>query len=275
MTDGRSVDQLCWVVGATMPTLLHLTDLHLDVWPENRAAVERELERLGPVDDSQPLLLLLGGDHGGEPALRQIVALVRRYFPAAQIGWIRGNHDLWGRPYTDLWQPSPDLPATYLELANLDSTACTVVGSYGHYDFSGAPAGVSPEELETDAGQHDASQGDRSIDRLGKSHREIASEIADRFAQRYAAAVARSLPIVVLSHTWPFAPLDESLRSLACAYCCNQLLGDVILSHAKRPVVLLCGHTHATARWDAFGFPMLSTGSGRAQVQIARWEIPT
>ena len=114
---------------------------------------------------------------------------------------------------------------------------------------------------------------DRYIDRLGSSNPEIASEIAIRFRDRYDSAIKRGLPIVVLTHTWPFAPTNDNLRSFASAYCCNQLIGEILLSGSVRPRVLFCGHTHQQSRWDEFGFPMVNTGSDYSVVRISTWEL--
>src|SRR5262249_25527838 len=114
---------------------------------------------------------------------------------------------------------------------------------------------------------------DRYIDRRGCTNPQIAREIAERFSARYAAAIARGLPVVVLTHTWPVAPTDPSRRSFVTAYCSNQLIGDILVSEASRPTVLFCGHTHRPARRDDFGFPMINTGSDYREVRVTQWEL--
>jgi hypothetical protein len=115
---------------------------------------------------------------------------------------------------------------------------------------------------------------DRYIDREGRTNPQIAREIADRFRSRYRAAVSRGLPIVVLTHTWPFAPTDARYRSFASAYCCNSLIGDILVAAARLPAVLFCGHTHQPGRWDEFGFPMVNTGSDYREVRVTHWQLP-
>jgi hypothetical protein len=249
-----------------MPTVVHITDLHLDHWPANFGGMV-DLVRGIPAD-----LFLIGGDNGGDEGLRRTVGALRRLHPGAAIAWVRGNHDLWYRPYTHLWEDCSDLPATYLELRNLETDYCTVVGTYGHYDYSGGSLELSHEQYETFTDGYQV-WNDRYIDRQGRTNPQIAQEIAERFRRRYGAAVSRGLPIVVLTHTWPFAPTDARYRSFTSAYCCNQLLGNILVANGARPAVLFCGHTHQPGRWDEFGFPMVNTGSDYRDVRVTRWEL--
>ena len=246
--------------------LVHITDLHIDSRPANFTAM-LDLVRDIPAD-----LYLIGGDNGNDDGLAKTVDALRLLRPSAAIAWVMGNHDLWYRPYTHLWDEFPELPATYLELHNRETDYCTVIGTYGHYDYSGGTPELSHEQYETFTdGRH--IWNDRFIDRQGKTNLEIAREVACRFHDRYRAAVSRGLPIVVLTHTWPFAPTEARRRSFVSAYCCNQLIGDILVSEAVRPEVLFCGHTHRPRRSDAFGFPMVNTGSDYGEVRITQWNI--
>lgn len=249
-----------------MTKLAHITDLHLDSWPSNLSAA---MELLAGADLD---LLLIGGDNGNEDGILRTVEAFNRVWPDADIAWVMGNHDLWHRPYSHLWNRFEHVPATYLELQNLDTSYCTVVGTYGHYDYRGGLATVPFEIYETFT-DGKCIWNDRYINRLGQTNPEIAAEIAERFRDRYAAAIDRRLPIIVLSHTWPFAPTDEKLRSFFGAYGSNQLIGDIIVAQSVRPRVLFCGHTHSAARWDEFGFPMINTGSDYQKVRVTIWDL--
>lgn len=249
-----------------MTTLAHITDLHLDHWPNNLDAA-MELLNGANLD-----LILIGGDNGNDDGLLRTIDGCKRGWPNAEVAWVMGNHDLWHRPYSDLWNSFEQVPATYLELQNLETNYCTVVGTYGHYDYRGGLATVPFEQYETFTdGKH--TWNDRYIDRLGQTNPQIAAEIAERFRERYSSAITRRLPIIVLSHTWPFAPTDETFRSFFGAYGSNQLIGDIIISHSIRPSVLFCGHTHHAARWDEFGFPMINTGSDYQEVRVTKWDL--
>jgi|SRR5579863_5561694 len=250
-----------------MATLVHITDLHLDQWPANLEAM------LELVREIRADLFLIGGDNGNDEGLAETVRALHHLRPEANIAWVMGNHDLWERPYTHLWDEFADLPANYLELQNLETEYCTVVGTYGHYDYSGGTLELTHEQYETFTDGR-LIWNDRFIDRLGRTNPQIAREIADRFCGRYAAAVARRLPVVVLTHTLPFAPTDPRIRCFASAYCCNQMIGQILDSHVDRPAVLFCGHTHQPARWDEFGFPIVNTGSDYRKVRVTRWEMP-
>ena len=250
-----------------MPVLVHVTDLHLDDWPQNLGRMV-ELVQDVPAD-----LYLIGGDNGNEEGVTRTITELARIRGEAHVAWVLGNHDLWQRPYTDLWRSWPKVPGTYLERENLETPYCTVVGTYGHYDYSGGDPEITFEQYEAFTDGR-LIWNDRYIDRLGKTNPEIAKEIVQRFAERYAAAIDRGLPIVVLTHTWPFAPTDPARRSFVAAYCCNQLVGEVIQSFDALPAVLFCGHTHrATVRED-FGFPMINTGSDYQEVRITEWTLP-
>jgi len=249
-----------------MPTLAHITDLHLDHWPDNLSTA---IKLLAGADLD---LFLIGGDNGNDDGILRTTREIKRVWPNVEVAWVMGNHDLWHRPYSHLWDGFEHVPATYLELQNLETDYCTVVGTYGHYDYRGGLATVPFEQYETFTdGKH--TWNDRYIDRIGHTNPQIAAEIAERFRDRYTAAIARRLPIIVLSHTWPFAPTDEKFRSFFGAYGSNQLIGDIILSQTFRPSVLFCGHTHQAARWDEFGFPMINTGSDYQEVRVTKWDL--
>lgn len=249
-----------------MPTIVHVTDLHLDHWPGN-------LESMATlVCDFPADLFLIGGDNGNDDGLRQTVAALRASHPQAAVAWIRGNHDLWHGSYQRLWDDVPGVDATYLEAQNFEANAFTVVGTYGHYDYSGGTAEFTSEQYETFTDGR-CVWNDRFIDRRGRTNPQIAAEIAERFRWRYESACRRGLPIVAVTHTWPFAPTDESGRSFISAYCCNQLIGNALTAKNILPEVLFCGHTHRPARWDEFGFPIINTGSDYKEVRITRWEL--
>jgi predicted phosphodiesterase len=250
-----------------MAKIIHITDLHLDHCPGNLDSM-LELVRDVPVD-----IYLIGGDNGNDEGVLSTIEALRELQPHASIAWVMGNHDLWYKPYTHLWNDFRELPATYLELGNLETEYCTIVGTYGHYDYSGGTLKLSFEQYENFTDGH-CIWNDRFIERTGKSNPQIAKEIADRFCLRYDLAIERGLPILVLMHTWPFAPTDDRYRSFASAYCCNQMIGDILVSHQVLPQVLFCGHTHQAAQWDEFGFPMINTGSDYNHVRITQWEIP-
>lgn len=249
-----------------MFTIAHVTDLHLDHFPDNLAAAVTLLGS-DPVD-----LCLVGGDNGDDAGIAATVRSLLTVHPDARVGWVMGNHDLWHKPYTHLWREVPDVAATYLEMGNLDLDSCTVVGTYGHYDYSGGTAALSHETYENYTDGR-VVWNDRFIDHAGRTNPDIAREIADRFRSRYRAAVARGRPIVLLTHTWPFAPTDARLRSFTSAYVSNQLIGDILLASETRPAVAFCGHTHQPARWDEFGFPMINTGSDYREVRVTRWSF--
>lgn len=249
-----------------MVLIVHLTDLHLDMAPQNLSLA------LGQLRERPPDLVLVGGDNGGDDGIRQTVDAVHEECPQTPVAWVKGNHDIWSLPYTSLWTEPPNLKAAYLELSNLELDDCTVVGTYCHYDYSGGPSSIPFSDYENY--RHGRlGWNDCYIDRQGKTNPEIAAEIAERFTLRYQAAVERDLPIVVLMHTLPFDCLCAFPRSFYSAYGTNSLVGRILLESARKPSVLFCGHTHNPTQSDRYGFPMINTGSDYEQVRVTFWEM--
>lgn len=251
-----------------MPLFVHITDLHLDHWPQNLAAMI-ELVRDIPAD-----VFLVGGDNGGDDGIAQTIAALRGLRPQAAIAWVMGNHDLWRKPYTHVWNNFGQLTAVYLERQNLDRDDCTVVGTYGHYDYSGGDPSI-PTEVYESFRWGTMVWNDRFIDRLGRTNPEIALELTDRFRARFQSAVDRGRPIVLLTHTWPVVPEHASQPSFVTAYLVNHQVGAVVRAAPVRPVVGFCGHTHRPARSDHCGFPIINTGSDYRQVRITQWALPS
>jgi len=250
-----------------MPKIIHMTDLHIDDWPGNLHEARTRIEDQ-PVD-----IFLIGGDNGGDAGIAQIVDLLRRTHPEAEIAWVMGNHDLWGHAIDHLWQDYSHLDACYLEMDNLETRRCTIVGTYGHYDYSGGDPSIDHEAYE----QYrfgNMGWNDHYIIRDHRTNPEIAREIADCFAIRYRRALACGLPVIVLMHTLAFTELNAWRRNFYGAYGTNSLIGDEILRHNAKPVVLFCGHTHNPIHVETYGFPMINTGSDYNHVRITAFQYP-
>lgn len=242
-----------------------MTDLHIDDFPENLHEIAMLIE--GQSAD----IFLIGGDNGGDAGIARIIHLLRGTHPKAAIAWVMGNHELWHHVIDHLWLDYSNPNACYLEIDNLETDTCTVVGTYGHYDYSGGDPAICHEIYE----QYrfgDMGWNDRFIIR-DQTNPEIAREIAERFAVRYRRALARELPIVVLMHTLAFAELNAWQRNFYGAYGTNSFIGDEILRHDTKPIVLFCGHTHNPIRIETYGFPMINTGSDYNEVRVTAFEF--
>lgn len=248
-----------------MPRILHMTDLHIDDFPGN-------LDEMGArVRDRSADILLIGGDNGGDGGIARIIHRLRETHPEAAIAWVMGNHELWGHTIDHLWRDYSHLDACYLETGNLETDTCTVVGTYGHYDYSGGDPAI-PHEVYEQYRFGGMGWNDRYIIR-NRTNPEIAGQIARRFATRYRLALARRLPVVVLMHTLPFTELNAWPRNFYGAYGTNSLIGDEILSHPIKPAVLFCGHTHNPTQCDSHGFPMINTGSDYDHTRVTMFEF--
>ncbi len=246
-------------------TVAHLTDLHLDRYPGNLDVAIRQI-RGRSID-----LLLVGGDNGRDEGIRRTVAELGVHFPETPVAWVFGNHDLWGRSISDVFDDHSCDRATYLEHHNLDLDYCTVVGTYGHYDYSGGSPDLDHDVYEsfTD-GRY--IWNDHLIDRQGSTNPEIAQTLATRFAARYQSAVARGLPILCLTHTVPFTTaLPKDRRSFVTAYIYNSLVGEVIDGADTKPHAIFCGHTHRPRTWSGLGFPVINPGSDYTRVRTTVW----
>nr|VFK22473.1 MAG: Calcineurin-like phosphoesterase [Candidatus Kentron sp. MB]VFK28804.1 MAG: Calcineurin-like phosphoesterase [Candidatus Kentron sp. MB]VFK74104.1 MAG: Calcineurin-like phosphoesterase [Candidatus Kentron sp. MB] len=252
-----------------MPKILHMTDLHIDDFPENLSEMAEQIKGMD-VD-----VFLIGGDNGGDQGITGIVRLLKKTYPEAAIAWVMGNHDLWGNPVDHLWRDDrhSHVDACYLERGNLELKICTVVGTYGHYDYSGGDPTI-PHEIYEQYRFDDLGWNDHHIIRGHRTNPEIARDLANRFALRYRRALIRGLPIVVLMHTLPFVELNAWERNFYGAYGTNGLIGNEILTHDTKPIALFCGHTHNPICVDTFGFPMINTGSDYNRVRITTFHFP-
>lgn len=246
--------------------IVHISDLHLDNHSGNLLAAI-ELAQHEPAD-----LYLVGGDNGGNAGIRATVLALHELHPSTPVAWVKGNHDLWGHEYITVWTDCPELDATYLELGNLELPKCTVVGTYGHYDYGAGLPSISFEQYESFTDGR-VVWNDRFIQRLGKTNPEIAAELTERFVIRYQSAIERGKPIVVLTHTVPMGPTDDKNRSFVTAYLANTKLGEFLLSATIKPTVAFCGHTHRVTRWEEHGFPIINVGSDYKQVRIATFTL--
>nr|VFK40845.1 MAG: Calcineurin-like phosphoesterase [Candidatus Kentron sp. TC] len=248
-----------------MSRIIHMTDLHLDDFPGNLHEVAALIE------DRSVDIFLIGGDNGGDAGIARLVRLLRGTHPTAAIAWVMGNHELWNRPIDHLWRDYSHLGACYLERENLEIDTCTVVGTYGHYDYSGGDPSIGHEIYEQYRFKG-MGWNDRHIIR-DRTNPEIAREIAERFAIRYRRALDRGLPLVVLMHTLAFVELNAWGRNFYGAYGVNSLIGDEILKHDTKPMALFCGHTHKPIRIETHGFPMINTGSDYENARITAFEF--
>jgi len=246
-------------------TVAHLTDLHLDRHPGNLDAA------LAQIRDRRVDLLLVGGDNGQEAGIRHTVESLAAVFPRTPIGWVLGNHDLWGRAISEVFADHSFGPATYLEHHNLDLDACTVVGTYGHYDYSGGMPDLGEDAYESFTDGR-LVWNDHLIDRQGSTNPAIARRLADGFSRRYKAAIARRRPIVCLTHTVPYVlQMPDERRSFVTAYIFNALVGAAIDAAPVKPVALFCGHSHRARTWTGAGFPVINPGSDYRDVRTAVW----
>ncbi len=250
--------------GSCTSSFLHLTDLHLEQSPENLESLKEKLRGSDPFD-----FVLIGGDNGGEQGLKDTLNVISEHSPEAKIAWIKGNHDLWNRSYSEIWEGSSyGDNVFYLENESLETEALIIVGTYGHYDYRGGDPTISDSVYQAYRYKNYV-WNDRFIKKDGVLDTEIARKLAESFAIRYQHAVDTGKPIFLLTHTYPYAP-DLPYRCFASAYAVNTEIGLCINRASRKPVLAFVGHTHQKSVWSPNGYPIVNPGSDYQQVRYSK-----
>jgi len=240
---------------------LFLFDLHFNC---GNLVSEKKLESIVKIEGDFDAVLLGGDNASLSSRLRNHIIL----FDTLQgrfncpIGFVAGNHGLWGKPagvsssillndiFSDL---SEEVGVTYLEKENLVVGGVSFVGTYGHYDFSffREGNGVSKGDLlrgEIVVGDKIIGNNDRRfLDWEGRKDEDVCYEILDGFEERLKSAKGEKIS---LSHTIPSRSLnghpDTQEQYLMEPLSGASRLGEILREHGGE--YHFCGHTHARAR---------------------------
>jgi hypothetical protein len=191
--------------------------------------------------------------------------------PATPIAICLGNHDLWGSKRAlrkalnpeDLqarfWQPAAAKHGVcLLDAGNADLDDFTIVGAYGHYDYSFACPALKLGTNEISTGDYQRGcppdsrlfWNDRRWMPCDRGDIPEALRQAETFGSRFAMAAARRKPILVATHTAPFEeligyPIDAAKEeSFFRAYSGSSHMGTAIARHSAGIAFVACGHTH-------------------------------
>gem|GEM_PF-3959075 len=239
---------------------LAFSDLHIDA--NNRVSIEK-LARISRMRVKPDAVLLCGDNaevtHGlGNHRLLFDVLLERFQSP---LGFIAGNHDLYGRPsgftsreLLDETYPAlaEELDVMYLERDNLVVGDTTVVGTYGHYDYTlGRVRGTVDEEsfrsgVAIVGGRELGWSDHRYMDWCGESDPAVCKKLLSEFWRRLPDAG----DVLTVSHTAPTKRLvgwsDSPKQDFFGAFSGSTMLEDILSDSVSR--FHLCGHTHHYAR---------------------------
>ena len=244
--------------------ILHITDLHLERGSRNLDA----LEQLLATQDKDIDLILIGGDNGNAIGLRSTIYFLKKKYPNAHIAWVKGNHDLWKKDFDSVYSnDGVDVDSVhYLESTVIEFENMTLSGSYGHYDFRGGDVSI-PLETYDQYKYERRIKNDWKIERHGRGNQELGDELANKFKTRLSLASNINKPLMLLFHTYPFAPEKASSRSFSSAYAINTKIGEAIIDQNRKPELVFVGHTHSESVWNPHGFNIINPGSDYQQVQ--------
>ena len=198
------------------------------------------------------------------------------------IALVAGNHCLWGKGhyssrdllYNQYQQLATEFGLIYLENENLQIGDFTIVGTYGHYDYSLGKVGngITKENFLTGRaiiGDKVHGWVDKSyMDWQGKTDEEITRELMENFINRISNKKGQ---LITLSHTLPNMdvvghPLSK-LQNFLGAYSGTLLLEEII--RENEPLYHFCGHTHAEATSKIGKTKVINIGSSFKNLKYA------
>ena len=119
---------------------------------------------------------------------------------------------------------------------------------------------------------------------LRRALERLSDEAADHLAEVLPQALARYRRVVVATHVPPFAAccrhgeqfVDDQWLPHFCSQAVGQVLQTTAAAHADREILVLCGHTHARAEFQAQENLLVLTGgaqySNPAVERVFEWE---
>lgn len=282
------------------------SDLHYGMSPKISRAIKRFVEQT--VAPAELDLLVIAGDvaesqllDGPRIGCRHVEMLEHlRAAVAMPVAFCAGNHDIWSTdPETDSWQIyrtrlaeiAEDVGATYLEESNLALPELTVVGCYGHFDFSlripdlviaGEVVTQSHYLRQTPPGHDEPVWMDGRRIRWDRSDEAACAQICARAARRMEHALDRGKPILFVSHTVPRQEVnghfgsDSEVSLFLNAFSGTSRLERVIRMAVERdiPVTAVSGHTHKRVPLgmiDGVGYLNAGGEYGRPHLEILEW----
>jgi hypothetical protein len=261
---------------------LAFTDLHYNKDKLGSKFIRANIEGIEGEFD----FVLLGGDNADiGPNFedhRELFSFLRKKF-VCPIGFVAGNHDLWG----NYWKISStrllreiyprlanEYGLTYLENEDIELKDGTLVGTYGHYDFSLKGRGVTLTELLE--GKFAISRDfvvdwkdPRFMDWEGLSAQEVCNQLLDDYEHR---SMRAERPLFSISHTVPglrfngfgFSEAGEFCQSYSGSNRLEKIIGSI------SPVIHFCGHTHKPSEGMIGQTKVYNLGSNKYEFRYAK-----
>lgn len=251
--------------------LLVLADLHYNGY-------RLKIEKLAKLEDNFDGVLLCGDNAEFVPSWvyhHKLFGFLRKKF-SCPIGFVAGNHDLWGKKYgingkdiLDEIMPriAKGYELSYLEKENLKIGKFTISGTYGHYDYSFAKftRGLTMNAIRNYSlvipGKNIIWKDGDCIDWQGKQDLEICHGLLNNLEQRVN-GIDRNL--IIISHMVSNIPSighpeKSIIQDFCSAYSGSKKFEQLIQKH--HPIFHLCGHTHAIADINIGETRVLNVGS--------------
>ncbi len=191
---------------------------------------------------------------------KELFKLLRNTFECP-IGFIIGNHELWKKQvsaetllYKNFERLAKQEGLVYLENKNLRVKDWTIIGTYGHYDYSLGTAhpdlNITEENFKTGMaiiGNKKITWMDKPFINLkGQTDKEFCDKLISRFEKKIQAAKGK---LITISHTIPNKKVvghKDSLKSDFLGAFAGTTKLEKILE--KYDIAYhFCGHTHARA----------------------------
>jgi VanZ family protein len=247
--------------------VLLVSSLHLH--REGSAALEQVRVAM---DYTEPDLCVLSGDLGPADRAGEWLRLCRSATRRAELVVCLGNEDHWLAPEfradapsptavrERYWRPACDAAGVRcLDFANAEVADLVFTGGFGHYDLEFRDRkleieGVVCEREDLLRGAWQGLEyGDfRNIPNLAATLDEEAAAQSVEISARLEVALQRGKPVVLLTHTAPFANLMASpggfqkpAARFARAYAGNAALGAAIGAAARRVELMVCAQRGA------------------------------
>jgi UDP-2,3-diacylglucosamine pyrophosphatase LpxH len=254
-------------------------------------------------------LLIVAGDLAemaglsGEEAGKNHASLFARLRSACDcpIAVCAGNHDIWAAKtkfdsmaiYRELLPRFAEAGGvTYLDKVNLRLPELTVVGCYGHFDYSLRTKGLEMNGTEVTF-EHYATEippgythplwMDSTMISWEHDDRDACRRICELGLQRMLAAGIRGKPILFVTHSVPRSELnghhesDNKESQFRNAFCGTDLLESMIRAVAGKgvPITTVSGHTHRqVGPTEIDGVIYLNTGSEYGAPKLTVIDFP-
>lgn len=280
--------------------VLIAADLHLDM-ATGEVSVLDHLR--AAIIEKEPDVCVIAGDIGNAERADHWLKLLRAATGELPLVACLGNHDHWIDPefwdrYPNpaavrdlIWRPAFESNNIHgLDYGNVTFGNLEITGGYGHYDLGMRDPALEVDGLRASLDDYRAGQyagkiwsDMRNMPHVGNSIDIEAGLQAEGIGRRLSDAAASGRTILVVTHTVPFAELnqhamednEDGASRFYHAYAGNTLVGKRLLEHQDRIALAVCGHTHKPVpRRIIQGIPCENVGSDYGCPRFVIFDAP-